>query len=78
MRDLLLFSDAPQHLKQVPQLFEGYAGFAENSMKHLRLERTSGMERHDNFLSGVLTMPECHMTADLMILIPARPTKGSN
>lgn len=69
---------AARHLEQVPKLFDGYPGFAKNPMEDFRLERTAGMEGHDNFLSWVLTVPECNVAPDLMIPIPSCPAKGSN
>ncbi len=73
------FGGVPRrHLEQVPKLFDGHSGFVENPMEHLRLEWTAGVERHDNFLSGVLTMTKCNVAADLVIPIPPCPVKGSN
>ena len=69
---------AARHLEQVPKLFDGYPGLAKNPMEDLRLERTAGMEGHDNFLSRVLTMPKCNVAPDLMIAIPSCPAEGSN
>lgn len=59
-------------------MFEGYAGFAEDPMEHLRLERTAGMERHYNFPCRIIAMPECNVTADLMIPVPPCPAKGED